>query len=228
LEDPEDHEEHADRRQDRPERIERAGRVRRQGVLDPAAEHHDQGDDRGLKDERRAPADRGGDHTADQRPGGGAEPAQPADHAERACAGGQVAEAQRGQDVDRRDQQRGADALEHRVAEDQHPEPRRRRADQGADPVQDESAGEAALAAPAVGQLAGRDHEDGHDQQEQGDRGLHPGHRGVEVVRDVVDHHVHVRAREAADELRERERSQEPPPRKDRLRRWWTAAQAHL
>ena len=96
------------------------------GSLDPAAEQDDQRDDQRLEDERGAPADRGRDQTADQRPGRGADAAQPADDAERPGARGQVAEAQRREDVDRRDQQRGADALEHRVAEDQHARARAR------------------------------------------------------------------------------------------------------
>src|SRR3954451_12724673 len=36
------------------------------------------------------------------------------------------------------------------------------------------------------------------------------------VLGDVVDHHVHVRARETADELGKRERSQESAPREGR------------
>jgi hypothetical protein len=51
--------------------------------------------------------------------------------------------------------------------------------------------------------------QDRHDQQEQGDRRLHTQHGRVQVLGDVVDHHVHVRARETADELGKRERSDE-------------------
>src|SRR5262249_8506582 len=36
-------------------------------------------------------------------------------------------------------------------------------------------------------------------------------HRGFQVVADVRDHHVHVRPGEAADELRQRERKDQPP-----------------
>ena len=61
-------------------------------VDDPAAEQDDQRDDRGLEDERGPPADRGGDEAADQRSGGGADAAQPADDAERPGARGEVAE----------------------------------------------------------------------------------------------------------------------------------------
>ena len=52
------------------------------------------------------------------------------------------------------------------------PAPEKRR-QQRADPVQHEASGEASFAAPAVGQLAAGDHQDRHDQQEQGDRRLH-------------------------------------------------------
>ena len=85
-----------------------------------------------------------------------------------------------------------------------------------ADPVQRQAEHEAALPAPAVGQLAARDHQDRHDQEEQRDRGLHALDGRVQVVADVGDHHVHVRAREAADELRERERQDQPT----RGRKW--------
>ena len=57
-------------------------------------------------------------------PGGGADAAHPADHAERPRARRDVGEEHRGEDVDGRDQQRGADAFEDRVAEDQHAEAR--------------------------------------------------------------------------------------------------------
>ena len=87
------------------------------------------------------------------------------------------------------------------------------RAQQRADPVQREPDREAALAAPAVGQLAAGDHQDRHDQQEQRDRGLDALDGRVQVVADVADHHVHVRAGEAADELRECERKDQPPRR---------------
>ena len=216
LEDPEDHEEHADGGQDRSERIEGTRRVRRDRIDDPAAEQDDRRNDHGLKDERRAPADPGRDDTADQRSCRCADATQPADDAEGPGSRREIVEPERRQDVDGRDQQRRPDALQHRVAEDQHAKPRRNRAQQRADPVQHEADGEAALAAPAVGQLAAGDHEDRHDQQEQGDRRLHSCHGRVEIGRDVVDHHVHVRAREAADELSEGERQQESAPRDSR------------
>ena len=219
LEDPEHEEEHADRRQERAERIERTRRVRWDRIRDPAAEQHDQRDHEGLKDECGPPTDRGRDQPADQWSCGGADAAHPADDPERAGTRGEIAEPQRREDVHGRDQQRRADALQYGVTQDQHAEPRSHRAQQRADAVQHQTGGEAALATPAIGQLAARDHEDRHDQQEQRDRRLDALDRRIQVLRDVVDHHVHVRAREAADELRERKRSQEPSPREHRARR---------
>ena len=213
LEDPEDHEEHADRREDRPDRVEGSRRVGRERIDETTAEQDDRRDDRGLEDERRPPADPRRDHTSDQRPCRGADTPQPADRAEGPGTRGEIAEPQRREDVDGRDQQRRTDALEHRVPEDQHAEARGDRAQQGADPVQRQAPDEAPLAAPAVGQLAARDHQDRHDQQEQGDRGLHALDGRVQVIADVGDHHVHVRARETADELGKRERKDQPPRR---------------
>jgi hypothetical protein len=76
-------------------------------------------------------------------------------------------------------------------------------AQRGTDSVQGQTSDETTLAAPAVRQLAAGDHEDRHDQQEQRDRELDALNRRVEVLADVVDHHVHVRASETADELSE-------------------------
>jgi hypothetical protein len=50
-------------------------------------------------------------------------------------------------------------------------------------------------------------------QQKQRDRELNALDVCVQITTYVVDHHVHVRAGEAADELRERERSQKPAGR---------------
>ena len=74
---PKHDEEHADAREDRPDRVEGAGRVGRQRVDEAAAEQDDRPDDERLEDERRAPADPGGDHAADQRSRGGADAPSP-------------------------------------------------------------------------------------------------------------------------------------------------------
>ena len=138
----------------------------------------------------------------------GADPCHATDHAERTSARGQVAERHRRKDVDGRNQEGRAHALEDGVAEDQHAEARGDGAQKRANPVEDETSDKAPLATPTIRQLAGRDHQDGHDQQEQRDRGLHALDRRVQVVADVVDHHVHVRARKAANELGKGEWSQ--------------------
>ena len=101
------------------------------GSTSSAAEQEDHHDDQGLEHEGRPPTDRRGDETADQRSGRGADAAHPADHAERPGTRREVGEQHRGEDVDGRDQQRGADALEDRVAEDQHAEARGRRRSSG-------------------------------------------------------------------------------------------------
>jgi len=67
-----------------------------------------------------------------------------------------------------------------------------------------------------VGQLAARDHQCRHHQQEQGYTDLDSLDCGVQVVADVIDHDVHVRAREAADELSQGERHQHPAQRPTR------------
>ena len=99
------------------------------------------------------------------------------------------------------------------------PSPGDDRGQQRAGAVHHEAQREAPLATPAVGQLAAGDHERRHDEQEDGDGDLHAMHRRVQIVADVGDHHVHVRAREAADELGEGERDQNPSQRGGRRRR---------
>jgi hypothetical protein len=126
---------HPDGREDGAERVERGVRVGRQRILDAAAQHHDQRHYEHLEHECRAPADRRGDHAADQRSGGGADAAHPADAAEGARASREVVEVEGREYVDRRDQQRRPDAFEDRVADDQDAEAGGDRADQRPEPV---------------------------------------------------------------------------------------------
>ena len=156
-----------------------------------------------LKHEGRPPADRRGDQATDQRPGRGAHAPHRADHAERASARRDPGEQQRREDVDRRDQQRGAHALQNRIADDEDTQARSDSAEQSADAVHDQTEPEQPHPAVAIGQLAAGDHQRRHDQQEDRYRDLHTLDGGVQILADVVDHHVHVRAGEAADELRE-------------------------
>src|SRR6185437_5101348 len=202
--------------QHRPDGVERTGRVGGHRVNEAAAEQHDDHDDEGLEDEGGPPADGRGDQAADQRPGGGADAAHAADQPERPRTGFDVAEQYGGEDVDGRDQQGGADALEDGVAQDQHAEPGCGGAQDGANPVDEQPELEQPFAAIAVGQLAARDHQRGHHQQEQGDADLDALDVGVQVVADVVDHDVHVRARETTDELGQGQRHQHLPQRRSR------------
>jgi hypothetical protein len=100
-------------------------------------------------------------------------------------------------------------ALEDRVADDEQAQAGGHRAEYGAHAVHREADQKAALAAVTVRQFAAGDHQRGHHQQEGGDGELDAVHRGVQVPAHVVDHHVHVRARETADELRQRERTED-------------------
>ena len=95
-----------------------------------------------------------------------------------------------------------------------------------ADPVHGQTEREAPLAAPLVGQLAAGDHQRRHDQQEHGDDGLHPLDGRVQVLADVGDHHVHVRAGEAADELGERQRHERLAQRSGRP--CWSDTLSHV
>ena len=88
--------------------------------------------------------------------------------------------------------------------------------------------GEAPLPAVAVGQLPAGDHQRRHHQQEDRDRDLHALHRGVQVRADVVDHHVHVRPGEAADELGQGQRHQRPSQRGRRPSRRTRLSHPHL
>ena len=102
------------------------------------------------------------------------------------------------------------------------PEARGDRAQQRADAVHGQTDREAPLAAVRVGQLAAGDHQRRHHQQEDRDRDLDALHGGVQVLADVVDHHVHVRAGEAADELRQRQRQQDARAAPAEAS-WWTS-----
>ena len=100
--------------------------VGRDGIDDVAAQPEDHGDDDRLEDERGPPTDGGGDEPADQRSGGGADAAHPGDDPEGPRSRRDIAEEQRGEDVHGRDQQRGANPFEDRVAEYEDAETRER------------------------------------------------------------------------------------------------------
>ncbi len=213
LEQAKDDEEQASRGQDGAGDVEVRFPTGPGRIFDLAGQEDDPGDEEDLQPERRPPANRAGDQAADERAGCRAQPAGAADHAEVLCPGLDVGEDDRDQDVDRRDHQRRADALEERVADGQQHDALGQQREHRADPVDDQAADEAVLAPPDVGQLAARNHQGGHRQREQRDRGLHATDCGVEVLRDRADRDVHVGGRVARDELRERQWQDHRPAR---------------
>ena len=157
----------------------------------------------------------GGEQAADQRPGR---------HRDRAGRGDQpvgaraliTREVRRDQRDDRRHDQRGPGTFQHRPAHDQHGQVRRQRGGQRPAPVDDAPDREGALAAEDLAELAAGDHERGHHQRVEGDRGLDPGHRRADVLGHGGDRHVHDRAVQRHQELRRGQRQQHDPARRSR------------
>src|SRR3954451_7685717 len=116
-------------------------------------QQQDGDDHQRLEDERRPPADRGGDEPADERTGCRTDAAHRADGSERLGSRRQVGEEERREDVDGRDEQRGANTFEDGVADDEHTEPRRGGTDESTYAVDDKTHHEAAFAAVLVGQF---------------------------------------------------------------------------
>ena len=120
----------------------------------------------------------------------------------------QVREQHRGEDVDRRDQEGGANPLQDGVAKNQNAEAGRQRTEQRSDAVDDETEPEARFPSEPVRQLATRDHQRCHHEKEECDADLHTLDGRVQINADAVDHDVHVRSGEAADELGQGERDE--------------------
>ncbi len=175
-------------------------------------------DDEGLEDKGGSPADGRRDEAADQGSSGRTHPSHATDYPERPGARSEIGEEHRREDVDGWDQQGGAHPFEDGVPEDENPQSGRDGAQDRAYGVDPEPECEAAFPSPTVGQLAAGDHEGGHYQQEQRDGDLDTLDRGIQVVADVGDHHVHVRAGKTADELRERQGHEHFPERWRRSR----------
>ena len=102
---------------------------------------------------------------------------------------------------DRRQDQRGADALQDRPADHQHRQVRRERGGERAAAVDHAADREGALAADDLADLAAGDHERRHHQRVEGDRRLDPGHGRADVLGDGRDRDVHHRAVEHHQEL---------------------------
>ena len=148
-------------------------------------------------------------------PGGGADASHARDHAEGPGARGDVGEEQRREDVDGRDQQRRCRHLRGSSCRGSGRRDRAtrrsatRRSRRPTRPMVKHRLRPHRSVSLPPGIMKRRHHE-----QEDRDRDLHALHGRVEVLADVGDHHVHVRAREAADELREGERDEDLPQRR--------------
>src|SRR3954454_2233449 len=123
-----------------PTRSKRGARPSRAGS---GIHHDDARDDDHLEQERGPPAQRGRDEAADERSRRRPEAAGAADDAQVTGPGGEGGEEHRHEDVDRRDHERRADALEQRVPHGHHDQRRREGRDQGARPVDAEAPDEA-------------------------------------------------------------------------------------
>ena len=124
LKDRHHDEEHRGSRQHGAQRVEAPASVGRHRIAEPPAQPDDESDYRRLYQEGDSPTDRGRDQPTDERARRGADAGHAADHAEGTRTRLQVVEEHGRQDVDRRDHQRAADALECRVADDQYAEHR--------------------------------------------------------------------------------------------------------
>jgi hypothetical protein len=185
-------------------------RVRRR-VLDPARQGKDRDDDDDLPGEHEPPRRVRRREPADQRAdGNGARPGR-GDEAVglRPLLEAEVAGDQRD---DRRQDQRGADALEERPAEQEHRQALRERGRQRPQAVDHAPDREGPLPAYEGADLAAGDHQHRHHQRVGRDGALDPGNGRSHVVGDRRDRDVHDRAVERHQELPGGERQQ------DRLR----------
>ena len=119
LQNADNHEEQSRGRQHRPEEIEFRFGTLHPWIGDPPCQVQDDQHQDCLHAECQPPGGRAGDQPADQWPSRRADPAGGADGAEGSGARLDVIVEDRCQDVDRRDQQRGPDALAQRIAQDQ-------------------------------------------------------------------------------------------------------------
>ncbi len=178
----------ADDRQRGPDQVDPA-RLRRH-VVDLAQHGQDGQHDDDLAEEDVPPGRVGGDGAADQRAGRDRHRARGRDQS---VGGGAFVgrEVGRDQSHDGRHDQRRADALQERPADQQLGEVLRDAGGERPGRV-DHQADAHRLAAPHDGaELAAGDHQRGHHQRVQRDRGLDAGDRGAQVGRDRGHGHVH-------------------------------------
>ena len=192
----------------------RSSRTFARGALggDPAGEEEDRDDDQDLAGEDVAPREVGGEEAADDRPDRDRDRGGRGDQTvgARPFAGGEVG----GDEGDDRGQdQGGAEALQARPADQQDPQVRCQRGDQRSGPVDHAADREGAAAAEDLADLAAGDHEGGHHQRVEGDRGLDAGDARVEVLGDGRHRDVHHRAVEHHQELPRAQRREDQPGR---------------
>ena len=146
-----------------------------------------------------------GDQATDQRTGRRADFGGGVDGAERFGAFGAL-EQHGCEDVDGWDEQRRANALKDRVAEHQHQEVGRQGRDEGARAIDEQAQHQADAPAPDRREACcSGDHQRGHREREQRDRGLDAGNVGAQVRGDGLDRDTGAGRREATQELREDE-----------------------
>ena len=173
----------------RADEVELRLRLRRR-VGDPAGEDQDRDHDQHLAGEDPAPGEIGREDAADQRPDRNRDRPRGCNHPVRGRAAGDR-EVPGDERDDRGQDQRRADALEERPAEEQHVEVGCDRGRERAAAVDDAADREGPLAADDRADLRADDHQRRHHQRVGGDRALDPGHRRVDVGGDRRDRHVH-------------------------------------
>ena len=186
----------------------RCGRFSTGASLTRRAKTEEDDDDDDLADKDVAPGGVGGDEAAYELPDGDRHRGRRGDEAVglRSGLGLEVAGHQRD---DRRHDQRGADALEERPADDEDQEARRERCGQRAGGVDDAADGEGATAADDAADLAAGDHQAGHHQRVQGDGRLDAGDGGSDVLGHGGHRDVHDRAVQRHDELAGRQHEED-------------------
>ena len=182
------------------------------GIGHPAGQAQDAEHHQDFTGERPPPGGIGGEQAADQRPGGHRDGAGRRDQP--VCARALITrEVRRHQRDDRRHDQRGPGTFQHGPSHDQHGQIAGQRGGQRPAPVDDAADGEGALAAEDLAELAAGDHQRGHHQRVEGDRGLDPGHRRADVLGHGGDRHVHDRTVQRHQELRRGQCQQHDPGR---------------
>ena len=189
--------------EDRANRVE-AHTGHRWRVVQPRRERQDPKHDHDLGDEHHAPTEVGGAQPADEwtdRDGDGAR------RRHQSVGAGAVGapEVRRYEGHDGGHDQRGAQALEDRPADDEDRERLRQRGDERTGAVDHAADHEGALASEDLTELAARDHEGSHHECVQGDGELNPRDRRAHVRCDRRDGHVHDGAVQRHEELRGRQ-----------------------